>query len=410
MDPASEPTSRGSQPAAFTQQDARPGRLPSLDAYRGAIVLLMASSGLGLAAVAERLPGYPVWKLLAEQSDHAQWSGCRLWDLIQPAFMFMVGVALPWSIANRQARGESFGRMLGHALRRSLILVLLAVFLSSAGSGQTLWSFNSVLAQIGLGYLFLFLLAFTKPRIQWLAASGILLGYWLLFAVHPLPQPGFDWSSVGLKPDWPHLGGFAAHWEKNANAATAFDQWFLNLFPREKPYVFSPGGYHTLNFVPSLATMIFGLLAGGLLKGRLSVPHKVGRLAAFGVTGVLLGLAVSWTGLCPIVKRIWTPAWAIYSGGWVTLMLAGFVAVLDWRGWRRWAFPCVVAGVNPITLYCMWQLLPGFVSESMKTHLGRGVFEVFGVAYAPILQNLCVLLVFWLVLLWMYHRKLFIRI
>ncbi len=401
------------QPAASeapAQPVGKPERLQSLDAYRGAIMLLMASSGLGLTAVAEHFPGNMVWKFLAEQSDHAAWVGCHFWDLIQPAFMFMVGIALPWSVANRRARGAGFAEMFGHALWRSLVLVLLAVFLSSTGSRQTVWSFNSVLAQIGLGYPFLFLLAFTKPRIQWLAVAGLLVGYWLVFAVHPVPPAGFDWSSVGLKPDWPYMTGFAAHWEKNANAATAFDQWFLNLFPREKPYVFNPGGYHTLNFVPSLATMIFGLLAGGLLKSQHPLPQKVGRLVVFGLAGVVLGLAISLAGICPMMKRIWTPSWAIYSGGWVTLMLAGFVSLIDWAGWKRWAFPCIVAGLNPITLYCLWQLTPGFVSGTLRTHLGRGVFEVFGSAYAPILQNLSVLLVFWFILFWMYRRKLFIRI
>ena len=324
--------------------------------------------------------------------------------------MFMVGIALPWSVANRRARGARFGDMFGHALWRSLVLVLLAVFLSSTGSRQTVWSFNSVLAQIGLGYPFLFLLAFTKPRVQWLAAAGILVGYWLLFALYPVPTPGFDWSRVGLKPDWPYLTGFAAHWEKNANLATWFDQWFLNLFPREKPYVFNPGGYQTLNFVPSLATMIFGLLAGGLMRGKFSLLQKITRLALFGVAGVLLGWAISLAGICPIVKRIWTPAWAIYSGGWVTLMLAGFVAVIDWRGWKGWTFPCIVAGLNPITLYCLWQLTPGWFSGTFKTHLGRGAFECFGTAYAPISQNLAVLVAFWLILCWMYRRKIFIRI
>jgi predicted acyltransferase len=401
------------QPSATeiaAQPAPKPERLQSLDAYRGAIMLLMASSGLGLSAVAGHFPESTTWKFLAEQSDHAAWVGCHFWDLIQPAFMFMVGIALPWSVANRRARGAGFGEMFVHALWRSLVLVLLAVFLSSTGSRQTVWSFNNVLAQIGLGYPFLFLLAFTKPRVQWLTAGAILVVYWLLFAWHPLPPAGFDGSSVGLKPDWPRLTGFAAHWEKNANVATGFDQWFLNLFPRETSYVFNAGGYQTLNFVPSLATMIFGLLAGGLLKGQRPLSQKFARLIIFGLAGVILGLAISSVGLCPIVKRIWTPAWAIYSSGWVSIMLAGFVGIIDWAGWSRWAFPCIVAGLNPITLYCMWQLMPGFVSSSIRTHLGRGVFEVFGSPFAPILQNLSVLLVFWLILFWMHRRKLFIRI
>ena len=389
---------------------AKPERLLSLDAYRGAIMLLMASSGLGLAEVAKQFPASQVWQFLGHHADHAMWTGCTLWDLIQPAFMFMVGVALPWSLANRRARGSAFGQMFGHALWRSLVLVLLAVFLSSAGDRQTDWVFTNVLAQIGLGYPFLFLLAFARPRIQWLAALGILLGYWLLFCFYPLPPAAFDWASVGIGSDWSRLSGFAAHWEKNVNVAAAFDQWFLNLFPRDQLFLFNSGGYQTLNFIPSLTTMIFGLLTGQLLRSKLSLKQKLTRLFGFGLAGILLGKAIALAGLCPIVKRIWTPSWTLYSGGWVVLLLAAFVALIDWRGWKRWAFPLIVAGLNPISLYFMWQLLVEFVIDTMKRHLGQHIFESLGAVYAPILEHLAVLLVFWLVLLWMYRRKIFLRI
>ncbi len=383
----------------------------SLDAYRGAIMLLMASSGLGFAEVARNaFPDNPLWQFLGRETDHAQWLGCTLWDIIQPAFMFMVGVALPWSVANRRTRGQPFPTMLAHALWRSLALVLLGVFLTSAWSRQTEWSFNIVLAQIGLGYPFLFLLAFAKPRYQWLAAFGILFLYWLAFALYPLPGPDFNWTAAGVTDPWPRLSGFAAHWEKNANLATAFDQWFLNLFPREKLFQFSLGGYHTLNFVPSLATMIFGLLAGQLLRAQLPLTTKLKRLCVVGLADIVLGATIAGLGLCPIIKRIWTPSWALYSGGWVTLLLAGFVAVIDWRGWKRWCFPLVVAGLNPITLYCMWQLMPSWVRDNLKTHLGQHVFEFFGVAYAPIINRLSVLVVLWLILLWLNRKKIYLRI
>ena len=137
-----------SQPTQLT----RPARLDSLDAFRGAVVLLMASSGFGLTKIAKEFPDSTVWQFVGEQCDHVAWRGCVLWDLIQPAFMFMVGIALPWSVANRQARGESFGRMFGHALWRAALLVLLAVFLTSAWSKQTDWIFINVLAQIGFRY------------------------------------------------------------------------------------------------------------------------------------------------------------------------------------------------------------------------------------------------------------------
>jgi len=388
----------------------KPERLVSLDAYRGAIMLLMASSGLGLAQVAKQFPDHGLWQFLAHQTEHAPWAGMRLWDIIQPAFMFMVGVALPWSLANRRNRGQRFGRMLAHALWRALVLVLLAVFLTSAWSKQTVWSFSNVLAQIGLGYPVVFLLAFTRPRTQWLAAFGILFAYWLAFVLHPLPPADFAWEAVGVPADWLHLTGFAAHWEKNANFAAGVDQWLLNLFPHEKAFVFNSGGYQTLNFIPAIATMTFGLLAGQLLRTTLPIGGKVKRLALFALAGILAGQILAWTGLCPIVKRIWTPAWAIYSAGWAALLLAGFVAVIEWAGWKRWTFPLVVVGLNPITLYCMWQLMNPFVRDNLKRHAGAHIFEILGKPYVPILERVLVLLVFWLVLLWMYRRRIFLRI
>lgn len=388
----------------------KPERLMSLDAYRGAIMLMMASGGLGLARIAQQYPNSDLWQFIGPQTQHAAWAGCTLWDIIQPAFMFMVGVALPFSVASRIARGHRFGRLFAHALWRALVLVLLAVFLSSAWSRQTNFSFANVLAQIGLGYPLLFLLAFARPRTQWLAALGILAAYWLAFALHHLPPADFDWSSVGVPADWPHLTGFAAHWEKNANLAATVDRWFLNLFPRPEAFTFNRGGYQTLNFVPATATMVFGLLAGSLLRSHRSLPAKLIRLVLFGLVGIGLGHAIAWLGLCPIVKRIWTPSWTLYSAGWTTLLLAAFVAVIEGLRLRLWAFPFVVVGLNPITFYCLWQLSGSFIRDNVKRHLGRQIFETFGAPYTPMLERLTVLIVLWLVALWMYRRKLFLRI
>ena len=209
--------------------------------------------------------------------DHRAWVGCVPWDLIQPAFMFMVGVSLPYSIASRRAKGQSFPRMLATACSGPSILIALGIFLRSQSRAQTYFTFEDVLTQIGLGYVFLFLLGVDqRPRRSSLAAALILVGYWAAFALYPLPPPGFDTTTVGVRADWPHhVTGFAAHWDKNTNLAARVDQWFLNLFPRERPFVYNGGGYLTLNFVPSLATMIFGLLAGGVLRSARAGPEKL---------------------------------------------------------------------------------------------------------------------------------------
>lgn len=380
------------------------GRLVSLDAFRGAVMLLMASTGFGIPQVAKHFPQSAVWAFFGYEFDHPPWVGFTLWDIIQPAFMFMVGVAVPWSVANRQTRGEQFPSMFRHALWRALLLVLLSIFLQSTWSRSTDWSFNNVLAQIGLGYPVLFLLAFKPPRVQWLAAGGILFVWWLLFAIYPLPPPGI------LYADPHHTAVFADHWTKGWNPAARFDLWFLNLFPCDKPYVANEGGYQTLNFIPSLATMIFGLIAGRLLRSDLDTREKLIGLAKAGLAWITLGSAIHLMGLCPIVKRIWTPSWALVSAGLVSLLLAAFVAVIDWKGKRQWAFPLIVAGLNPITLYVMWQIMAGGVRGRIRIHFGQHVFESFGTTYAPILERCSVLLAFWLILYWMYRQRIFIRI
>ncbi len=111
-----------------------------------------------------------------------------------------------------------------------------------------------------------------------------------------------------------------------------------------------------------------------------------------------------------MVKRIWTPSWVLYSGGWCFLFLAGFYAVIDLWGLRLWAFPLRVIGMNSIAAYCMANLFDRFVAKNLRIHLGENVFKVFGEGYAPLLHGAGVLLVLWLILLWMYRRKLFLRI
>jgi heparan-alpha-glucosaminide N-acetyltransferase len=388
-----------------------PARLVSLDAFRGFVMLLMISAGFYISRVAVNFKDSPTWQFLAHQTDHAAWRGCTLWDLIQPAFMFMVGVALPFSIANRQARGEPFQKIFGHALWRSFALVVLGVFLASSGRQQTNFNFEIVLAQIGLGYPFLWLLAWTRPRTQLIIAAVVLVFYWLAFALYPLPGPGFDYEQqAGLASEWPRLQGFEAHWEKNTNFAAAFDRWFLNLFPREKPFVFNPGGYHTLNFVPSLASMIFGLLAGALLRAHRPASDKLRLLILFGVSGLIFGAALDLIGVCPMVKRIWTPSFAIYSTGWTLLALAAFYAVIDVNERRAWAFPLIVAGMNSIALYCMSMLMKPWLRERLKLHFGRHIFERFGSVYAPIVEMAAILLLLWLISFWMYRRKIFLRL
>src|SRR5690606_3054465 len=107
---------------------------------------------------------------------------------------------------------------------------------------------------------------------------------WLAFALYPLPGPAFDYAAAGVTANWDHnFSGFAAHWNKNTNLAWAFDRWFLNLFPREAPFLFSSGGYSTLSFIPTLGTMMLGLLAGNMLKSAAIARRKFNYFIILGV-------------------------------------------------------------------------------------------------------------------------------
>jgi predicted acyltransferase len=427
-----------------------PTRLVSLDAYRGFIMLVMASGGLAFARThnlmematlaastigqvgslggsldalgglfpqrIDVLPVSQVWSFLGYQFEHVPWIGCAFWDLIQPSFMFMVGVALPYSLASRRARGDSYEHILAHAVLRAFLLILLAVFLSSplTLSSRTLrpegpttnWIFVNVLAQIGLGYVPVFLLVGRGLKVQLGFITVVLIGYTLFFGLWPVPGSDFNYRGVGVPNRWEHLSGWFAHWDKNSNAAHFFDVWFLNLFHRAEPFAFNAGGYQTLNFVPSMATMALGLIAGELLRGKRSQGQKLLILMAAAAFCLALGWVLGLFAV-PIVKRIWTPSWAIFSAGWTFTMLAIFYGIIDVLGFKRWAFPLVVVGMNSIAMYVMAQLLKPWIGRSLQIHMGRWWF--LG-DYGPIVLSAATLLVLWLFCLWLYRRKIFLRI
>ena len=397
--------------AAIVNTQTVSRRIASVDVYRGFVMLLMMAEVLSFSKVAEALPESKFWQFLSFHQSHVEWVGCSLHDLIQPSFSFLVGVALPFSLGSRLAKGATFGTLLQHTVIRSLILIFLGIFLRSMHAEQTYFTFEDTLTQIGLGYTFLFLLGFCSHRVQLGGLVLILIGYGAAFAFYPLPGVHFDYTMAGVKPDWEYnLRGFAAHWNKNTNFAWSFDRWFLNLFPRESTFTNNSGGYSTLSFIPTLGTMILGLFAGKSLKAA-TLPAE--KIKFFVLTGVLLligGLVLHLTGINPIVKRIWTPAWVLFSGGWCFLFLAFFYGVIDVANYKRWAFFLMVIGMNSIAAYVIADGFGPFIAKSLAIHLGQNYNIVFGLPYATLVKGTLVLLIEWWILYWMYKNKIFIKI
>ena len=437
------------------------GRLVSLDAFRGFIMMMLAASGFGIARFAEiddssevwQVHSHEFWNKVAFHFDHPAWRSAfdyykvSFWDLIQPAFMFMVGVAMPFSYARRSHQNHSILRQALHALSRSVALVLIGVFLQSGGRQHTTWEFPNVLCQIGLGYFFAWCLLHFKPIVQITALAAILAGYWGLFFFNP-PPADYDYVSVSANADEGEIfeGRFAA-WSKNANAAFFFDRWLLPklrtvpepvstavedaeplpatgpswirraFLGNDVPWTPNGGGYATLSFVPSIGTTLLGILCGQLLlAGGLSHWKKLGLLVVF--AGICLGLAMlADITVCPIVKRIWTPSWVLFSGGYVIGMLALFYLLFDIAPLKLLAFPLVVVGMNSILIYVLGSTIGGWTRNSViQVHFAGLIETVFGPKaldpgwYAPITLATGTFAVFWLFLYWLHRQKIHLRL
>jgi heparan-alpha-glucosaminide N-acetyltransferase len=298
-----------------------------------------------------------------------------------------------------------------HTIWRSFVLIALGIFLRSMAGPITYFTFEDTLTQIGLGYTFGFLMAYARPRWQWIALGCILFGYWLAWALYPTPGANFNYAAVGIPPDWKGqiYTGFASHWNKNSNLGNAFDVWFLNLFPRTKPFAFNDGGYLTLSFIPTLGTMLLGVIAGRwFVEAAPKIPLRRFLLAAAGLIAV--GLILHFAGICPIVKRIWTPSWTLFSGGVCFVFLAAFSWIVDVKKHRKIAFPLVVVGMNSIAAYLIAHLCEEFIQNSFRIHLGMRFLNMMGTALEPFFLGALTLFAYWLILYWMYKRKIFLKV
>lgn len=351
-------------------------RLQSLDAYRGLIMFTLLCG-----AMFHSLKGHPTWNWLYVQNEHVDWEGCVYWDLIQPSFMFMVGVAMPFAFARRTALGDSWGRQFRHALLRAFNLLVIGIMLDNFGAGRIEIRFIRVLQQIAFGYVCAFFVLGKGIRTQGMVAAAILVGYQLLWMFNPWNGPGGPWAKC------------------HENIGSVFDMWLLG-----HNYSWY---YVGMNAIPSTATIIFGMMAGQLILCTPDRRRVCRILLAAGVAGVTLGLAVSpWF---PLIKRLWTPSWAIFAGGSTTLILLGFFWIIDVRGWQGWCFPLVVVGMNSIAAYVLESLFGGWFRSLSGAWIGW-LQGPLGPAWFPVFQHALFALAGWGVLYWLYRRKIFFKL
>jgi heparan-alpha-glucosaminide N-acetyltransferase len=371
----SEPTRGNSKPDRVVSSD-RAGlsaRLVSLDAYRGLTMVLMASSGMGLG----HLRNDPTWGWLAKQGDHCPWQGCTLWDLIFPSFLFIIGVAMPYSFRRRRERGDSWTVQFLHALKRCLVLFALGVFLDSYQVGTLHVNFPVVLQQIAVCYLLAFLLLPLPPLGQGAIGLVLLAGSAAAFLLY---------------------GGDAGDpWARDQNHGTWVDRWL---------HLPSTNGNVSLNALPATVSVLLGVICGEMLQTSWSPARKVLIMAGAGLGGLLLGWLVS--GAVPIIKWLWTSSYVLWTGGWAYLIMLVFYGVVDVLHFRRWAFPLVVVGMNAIAVYVLEQAFTPEIQRAINVFFGVGLS---GLPIAgPVILSTLTLFVLWCCAYWLYRHRIFFKV
>ncbi len=358
------------------------GRLLSLDFFRGFTMFLLIGEFTGLFSnlTDPALEGTFIHSLGA-QFHHVKWEGLHFWDLVQPFFMFIVGVAMPFSFAKRTEKGDNYKLLLRHALQRSFLLLFLGWALYCIGPGKITFQFQNVLAQLSVTYLIAFLLIRKKMSVQLIVSFGILILAEVIYRTFPVE--GFNHAFV-----------------PNENFGTWLDLQYggenLN------------GHWVSFNAIPTTAHTIWGVLAGMILISNKPAAKKLKILIIAGLIGVIVGYAMQ--PITPIIKRIATSSFVIVSGGWSILVLAFSYWLIDIKKSRKWVIFFAVVGMNPLFIYLFGHVGGAPFLKTIIYPFTQALFSWTGELTVDIIQNSIVWFLLWYICWWMYKQKVFIKI
>lgn len=366
-------------------------RLISLDVFRGITIAGM---------ILVNNPG--TWSAIYPPLKHAAWNGCTPTDLIFPFFLFIVGVAITFSLSKRKIRGDNQQLLLLNILRRSAILFILGLILH----GFPYFDLSEiripgVLQRIAVVYLitsFIFLKTSFKTQIT--ISIILLIGYWLLMSLVPVPGIG------------------SANLDKTTNLAAWLDNFLLNGHLWSYSKVWDPEGI--LSTMPALSTTLIGIIAGNWLKSENSNEVKTVWILISGNLLMLLGYI--WDGWFPINKSLWTSSYVLYTGGLALIFLGFCYWLIDVKKIIWWIKPFQVYGMNAITVFFLSSLTAKLMSiikvtnlngetVSIKTYLFSNIFSPL---FSPITASLIWAVLYvciWLGFMWiLYTKKIFIKV
>ena len=359
-------------------------RVVSIDALRG-FDMFWISSGDAFFIAFFTFLGSPFFLRLAEQLDHPAWNGFHFYDIIFPLFLFIMGVVMPLSITRRLEKGDSRLQLYKQIVRRTIILFLLGlVYNGILDFNFAQQRYSGVLQRFAITYFFAAVIVINfKLKGQMIWASAITLGFWLILLF--IPAPGFQ--AYDLSPAG-NLSGY-------------IDRMFLPGSFCCYTYGDNEG---LLTMLPAIANVLFGVLAGHWLLSSLSDQVKLKKLLITG--GVFIAVALLWSFYLPINKYLWTGSYMLLTSGISFLLLFLFFWIIDVKGYQKWAFPFVVIGVNPITIYVVQGIFDFGIIANIFIH---GFSNQLG-NFETVFTQFCILAVKWLFLYFLYRKQIFLKV
>lgn len=357
-------------------------RLLSLDFYRGFTMFLLIAEFTHLFRylVAPEFKGTLI-HVVGEQLHHQRWEGLHFWDLIQPFFTFIVGVAMPLSFSKRLAKGESYRSIFKHIALRCVTLLFLGWALYCIANGEIVFLFQNVLAQLAISIFIAFLIMRKRWSSQLLISVALILFTELIYR--------FFW-----------VEGFDHPFVPNQNFGTWFDLLYSGADLK--------GHWVSFNAIPTTAHVIWGVLAGKLLMSNKSNNRKLTVLIIGGISGLLIGYGLS--PLTPIIKRIATSTFVFVSGGWSLLALAASFWLIDMMNLKRWVKFFAYVGMNPLFIYLFAHVGGAELMNEIMKPFSSVLFGWTGKLGVNIAESTMALLGLWYICYWMYKRKFFIKI
>jgi len=364
------------------QVSSAEGRLVSLDFFRGLTMFMLVGESTGLYELLRSPALNGTWlSAIGWQLEHHPWNGLHGWDLVQPFFMFIVGVAMPFSIGKRWQQGDSWRKTLHHALMRSGLLLFFGWALYCVGPGHLTFELWNVLAQLSFTYLVAFLMMRKPARVQIVFTFALLVATELLYRLWPVA--GFNQPFV---PDH----NFGSWIDLGIMRKLDIDHWVA------------------FNAVPTTAHTMWGVLAGQVLKSGRTPWQKIRALAIPGIIGVVIGYSLN--PVDPIIKRICTSSFVIVSGGWCLLALAFSYWLIDVKGLGKWAVFFNIVGMNPLFIYLFTNTGGAGWFHRIAKPFTEGLFAWAGPLTAEIVTGLVVWGMLWYLCFWLYKKRIFIRI